>query len=73
MDLSEPKLISPLLDGFQMGDAISDRHGARCHPAMPQESDEKYIVKIISIPANQTKVQGLLLAGAFSDEASAGD
>ena len=73
MDLSEPKLISPLLDGFHMGDAISDRHGVRCFPAMPQDSDEKYIVKIISIPANQTKVQALLFAGAFSDEAAAGD
>lgn len=73
MNLSEPKLISPLLNGFHMGDAISDRYGVRSYPAMPQDSDEKYIVKIISIPANQNKVQALLFAGAFSDEAAAGD
>ena len=71
MDLPEPKLISPLLDGFQVGDAISDHHGVRSFPAMPKDSDERYIVKIISIPASQTKVQALLLAGAFADEVGA--
>lgn len=73
MDLSEPKLISPLLDGYHMGDAISDHHGVRSYPAIHQDSDEKYIVKIISIPASQVKVQALLLTGAFSDEAAAGE
>lgn len=71
--MPEPKLISPLLDGFQVGDAISDHHGVRSFPAMPKDSDERYIVKIISIPASQTKVQALLLAGAFADEVGAAD
>ena len=66
-DVSEPKLISPLLDGFMMGDPISDRHGVRCCPAMQKDSDNKYIVKIISVPASQVKLDALLLAGAFSD------
>jgi len=72
MDLSEPRLISPLLDGYNMGGHISEHHGVRSYPAMPQSSDDKYIVKIISIPASQVKLQALLLTGAFSDEASAG-
>ena len=71
MDLSEPKLVSPMLDGFAMGDPISDHHGVRCCPAMADNSDEKYIVKIISIPASQVQLEALLLTGAFSDEASA--
>ena len=45
--MSEPKLISPMLDNFAMGDPISDHHGVRCCPAMKNDSDEKYIVKII--------------------------
>lgn len=69
--MSEPKLVSPLLDNFKMGDAISNHHGVRCCPAMPDSSDSKYIVKIISIPASQVQLQALLLTGAYPDEASA--
>ena len=66
--MSEPKLISPLLDGFIMGDPISDHHGVRCCPAMQTETEQKYIVKIISIPASQTQVDALLLTGAYSSK-----
>ena len=66
--MSEFKLISPLLDGFIMGDPISDHHGVRCCPAMHTETEHKYIVKIISIPATQTQVDALLLTGAYSNK-----
>lgn len=69
--MSEPKLISPLLDGFVMGDPISNHDGVRCCPAMQVDSDKKYIVKVISFPASQVKVDALLLTGAFSDADSA--
>lgn len=69
--MSEPKLISPMLDQFAMGDPISDHHGVRCCPAMKNESEDRYIVKIISIPASQTQLDALLLTGAYPDEASA--
>ena len=65
--MSEPKLISPLLDGFAMGDAITDRGGIRTCPAIYQESGDKYIVKIISNPASQTQLDALLLTGAYTD------
>lgn len=65
--MSEPKLISPLLDGFVMGDPISDHHGVRSCPAMQVDTDNKYIIKILSVPASQTKLDALLLAGAFPD------
>ena len=71
MNLSEPQLISPLLDGFVMGNPINEHDGVRSCPAMLLESDQKYIVKIISLPATQSKLDALLLAGAFSDQASA--
>lgn len=66
--MSEPKLISPLLDGFIMGDPISDHNGVRCCPAMQTESGQKYIVKIISIPASQNQVDALLLTGAYGSK-----
>lgn len=69
--MSEPKLISPMLDGFVMGDAISEHHGVRCCPAMVKETGSKYIVKIISVPASQIQLEALLLSGAYSSEGAA--
>lgn len=63
--MSEPKLISPLLDNFAMGDAISDRGGIRICPAMDQASGDKFIVKIISNPATPTQLDALVLSGAY--------
>ncbi len=69
--MSEPKLISPMLDRFMMGDPISDHNGVRCCPAMDQETESKYIVKIISIPASQIQLDALLLTGAYPDKDAA--
>ncbi len=68
--MSEPKLISPMLDNFIIGDPISDCNGVRCCPAMENETDDKYIVKIVSVPATQTQAEALLLSGAYSDKES---
>lgn len=69
--MSEPKLISPMLDNFAMGDPISDHDGVRCCPAMEMGSDNKYIVKIISVPASPVQLNALLLSGAYQDQESA--
>ena len=69
--MSEPKLISPLLDNFLMGDPISEHNGIRCCPAMDQETEKKYIVKIISLPSSETQLNALLLTGALKDEEDA--
>lgn len=69
--MSDPKLISPLLDGFTMGAPISDHDGVLCCPAIKENSENKYIVKIISIPASQKQMDALLLAGAYRDPADA--
>ncbi|MBO5317962.1 MAG: hypothetical protein J6A74_05925 [Oscillospiraceae bacterium] len=69
--MSEPKLISPLLDPFIMGDPMSDRGGIKACPAMKKDSEDKYIVKIISIPASPSQLEALLLSGAYSDKADA--
>lgn len=71
--MSDPKLISPMLDGFAMGSPISDHDGVKCCPAMKENSDNKYIVKIISIPASQVQLDALLLTGAYRDPADAMD
>lgn len=71
--MSEQKQISPLLDGFTMGTTMSDHDGVRCCPAIKENSEKKYIVKIISIPASQVQMDALLLAGAFKDPSGAMD
>ena len=71
--MSEKKLVSPLLDGFAMGDPMSSHDGVQCCPAMRENSEERYIVKIISVPASQKQLDALLLTGAYPDAASATD
>ena len=69
--MAEPMLISPLLDDFVVGGPYSDHHGVRCYPAMRKNSDERYILKIISVPESQVKLDALLLTGAYNTEADA--
>lgn len=71
MTLSELKCISPLLDGMIMGEPINEHHGIYCCPAIKEDTDEKYIVKIISVPASPAQMDALLLSGAYPDEESA--
>lgn len=60
-----------MLDGFAIGDSMSDHHGIRCYPAMRNDSDKRYILKVISIPASQVQLDALLLAGAYTSKDSA--
>ena len=69
--MSEPVLISPLLDGFTMGQPVGEHDGVSCCPAIKEDTDNKYIIKIITIPATQTQMDALLLAGAYKDPADA--
>jgi len=69
--LSEEKRISPLLDGFTLGSPMSEHNGVRCCPAIKENAEKKYIVKVITIPATQVQMDALLLAGAFKDPSGA--
>ena len=71
--MSELKLVSPLLDGFAAGAPMSSHHGISCYPAMRSDSNDKYIVKTISIPASQTQLDALLLSGAYASAQDAQD
>lgn len=71
--MSEPKRISPLLDGFIVGETVSAHHGIRCCPALREDTDERHIVKIISVPSSQTQLDALLLSGAYSSKEQAQD
>lgn len=67
----EQNNVSPLLDGFTLGNPISEHHGVICCPAIKENTNKKYIVKVISVPANQAQFEALLLAGAYKDPGDA--
>lgn len=69
--MSSPKLNLPMLTPYLLGEAMSSHDGVTCFPAIRRGTDEKYIVKVISIPASQSKVEALLLAGALSGKEAA--
>ena len=50
---------------------MSSHDGIICCPAIKENTDKKYIVKIISVPASQAQMDALLLAGAYKDPADA--
>ena len=56
-----------------MGAPISSHHGVLCCPAMRLDSEDKYIVKVISIPSSQVQLDALLLTGAYKDSGDAMD
>lgn len=60
-----------MLYGYALGEMISCHDGVRCYPASRRDTDQAYILKVISIPASRSKLDALLLAGALSDEKAA--
>ena len=69
--MSSPKLHLPILKGFLLGEAMSCHNGVRCYPAIKRGTDEKYILKIISIPDCPDRLDALLLTGAVSNKKAA--
>ena len=59
------------LDALTIGEPISQHHGVKCCPAIRESTDERYIVKILSIPASQVQLDALLLTGAYPTPAHA--
>lgn len=65
--MSENNSASGLLKGYLLGQVISDHQGVRCVPALQEATNQRHIVKTISIPASQTQLDALLLSGAYQD------
>lgn len=69
--MSAPKTYLPMLNGLMLGEAISEHDGVCCYPAIRHTNQEKYILKVISVPASQRQLDALLLTGAFPSRESA--
>ena len=71
--MPEQAAVSPLLDGFTVGTPVNDHYGVCCYPAVKEDSQRRYILKVISIPASQTQLDALLITGAYGNTAEAAD
>jgi serine/threonine protein kinase len=65
MNLSSPKSYLPMLTGLMLGEAMSCHDGVSCYPALRHSNQEKYILKVISVPASKVQMDAMLLTGAF--------
>lgn len=71
--MSEEKNSRSFLEGFSIGNPMSNHDGIRCCPAIKESTGEKYIIKIISVPESQIQLDALLVTGAYKDPAQAAD
>lgn len=71
MMVSSPKSYLPMLTGLMLGDAISSHDGVSCYPAIRHSNQDKYILKVISVPASQVQTDAMLLTGAFPNREAA--
>lgn len=69
--MSEIKLVSPLLDGLKVLDCFSTHGRSSCYYVEREDSEEQYVLKHISIPESETKIEALILTGAVADRAGA--
>ena len=64
--MATPRNISPILDGFTLGELMSESTNARCYRAIQNYSHKSYIVKIISLPPSSVHSDALLVSGTIS-------
>ena len=69
--LPELKSNSPILSGLLTGQCFTEHDGVRCYPAIRMETGEKYIIKVVSVPASAVQTAALLLTGAISSRQDA--
>jgi hypothetical protein len=69
--LPELKSDSPIFSGLLSGQCFTEHDGVRCYPAIRMETGEKYIIKVVSIPASSVQTEALLLTGAICSQEDA--
>lgn len=67
--MTAPQIISPILDGFTLGELLSQHSTARCYRATQNYSGKLFILKVISLPSSTAQLDALLMTGSFSGPA----
>lgn len=67
--MSDLHMLSPLLDGMQMEETLSEKAGCACF-ALCNAQGERFVLKRLSYPSDASRIEALLLSGAYPDEAA---
>ena len=68
--MSDLKMISPLLDNMQIEKESAAHNGRKSFILRRDSSDDRFILKVLSIPAADSQVRAMILSGAYADEAA---
>ena len=68
--MSDLKMVSPLLDGMQVEKESAEHNGRKSYILRRDSSDDRFVLKILSIPAADSQVRAMILSGAYADEAA---
>ena len=66
--MSELKLISPLLDGMIVEKEFPEQDGRTNYTLRKRNSEERFTLNRLSVPASDSQVRALILSGAYSSE-----
>lgn len=68
--MSDLKMISPLLDGLQVEKETAAHNGRKSYILRRESSEDRFVLKVLSIPAADSQVRAMILSGAYADEAA---
>lgn len=68
--MPELKMISPLLDQMQVEKEFSGHNGRISYAMRHTGTKERFILKVLSVPASDSQVRALILSGAYPNEAA---
>ncbi len=68
--MSDLRMISPLLDDMQIEREAAPHNGRKSYILRRGTSEDRYILKVLSIPAADSQVRAMILSGAYADEAA---
>ncbi len=68
--MSDLKMVSPLLDNMQVERESAGHNGRKSYILRRSSSEDRFILKVLSIPAADSQVRAMILSGAYADEAT---
>lgn len=71
--MSDLKMISPLLDSMTVENETTGHNGRTCYTVRNVATNERFILKRMSVPESEKQVSALILSGAYPDEAAVND
>lgn len=71
--MSEFRMVSPLLDHMTVVRTETDSAGHEHIILKRENTEDRFVLKLLSVPESQSKAQALILSGAYADEKAVQD